>query len=117
MVRRAAEGERDSETCQARVKDIKQSRIFDCKEPGEPRVVDIVDREPRLKAGESLRRAQEAPGRLAQLGGIRRILGIEDRQKLAAREREGNIKGSRFRLRRPGAWHDRPLRLRALCRV
>src|SRR5690349_20928585 len=67
----AAERHRKAPPGQRRVYDVKQRRVLDREEAGEPVIARIVDGEPRLKAGGRGRRAREDRGRVPQLPRVR----------------------------------------------
>ena len=84
---RPAERHRQAKPSEAWVQDIEQNRVFDREQPGQPGILDIVDREPRLQAGKFAWGTQETFRRLAQLACGRGVLGIEYDQEIAAHQR------------------------------
>ena len=96
MVGRAAERERQAKPGKARVQNIEENGIFNGKQPGQPEILDIVDRKPRLKAGKFARRPQEPFRRLPQLARGGRVFGIEDDQEFATRQRKRDVQRARL---------------------
>ena len=96
MVGGAAERQRQAKSSEAWVQDIEQNRVFDREQPGQPGILDIVDREPRLQAGELAGGTQKTFRRLAQLARSRGVLGIEYDKEFAAHQRQGNVERARF---------------------
>ena len=95
MVGRAAQRNRQIERREARVDQIEQRRIFDREHPADPRVVAVLDRQPRLKAFEA-GVTSETGGGEAQLIGIGRIFRVVDDEVLAADRRQRDVQGARL---------------------
>jgi hypothetical protein len=96
MVGRAAERHRQAKPSEAWVQDIEQNRVFDREQPGQPGILDIVDREPGLQAGKLAWCTQKTFRRLAQLVRSRGVLGIEYDKEFAARQRQGDVERAGF---------------------
>src|ERR1700732_639140 len=77
MVGRAAERQWQAKPGEAGGQDIEQNGVFDREQPGQPGILDIVDREPGLQAGKLGWGAQKTFRRLAQLARSRGVLGLK----------------------------------------
>jgi hypothetical protein len=97
MVGGAAQHDRQARPQQPGIQHLEQPGIFQREQGRQQALLRMVDHQPRLEAGEILRRAQEARRRHAQLLRIGNVLGVEDREQRAAgpRSRRGSA---------PAAW-------------
>ena len=62
----------------------------------QPAIGQIVDREPRLQAGEAWRCLREPLRRQAELRRLRNVFSIENRDEFAAQQRQGDVQRSRL---------------------
>ncbi len=106
MIRGSAQRKRKAQGREPDVQHIEQAGIFDGEKLCQPTIADIVDREPRLKAGEPERRNGKARRRAAKLLRIGNIFGIVDRDQLAANEGQSGIKRARLGARQPRRYDD-----------
>ncbi len=95
MVRGSAERDRQPEGAEARVDEVEEDRIFHREQPGEPGILRVAHRQPRLQAGDVAAR-REMRSRKPKLPRVRNVLGVIDAQKLTARFGQRQIERPRL---------------------
>jgi hypothetical protein len=110
MIGGAAERHGQAEACERRQQQAEMDGVFKRELARQPVVTGIVDAEAGLQAGNIGRRRCKSRGGETQLLGIGHVLGVEDRDEIAARESERVIERLGFRLRR-AARHDDDLEM------
>ncbi len=110
MVRRSAQEEGETRRGQAGVEHREQRCVVESVEGLQAPVVRVVDGESRLHAADVGGGARELRRRAPQLERIGAILGIEDREKLAAGERQRDVHRARLRPRLPVGSDDDVMR-------
>ena len=83
-----------------------QRRIFQREQAGQPVLLAVAHDERRLQAGKVVGAAPEALERLAQLAGVRLVLGVVERDELAAAERQDEVQRLRLGARLAGRHGD-----------